>query len=88
MRRSKYQIIPQILSICVGGACKTKIVYRANLNFRTVNPYIDLLTQKGFLRTNTGRNVSYETTNSGIKLLEDFKHMNNKLSELECENLI
>jgi predicted transcriptional regulator len=81
MRRSKYQIISQILNICVGGACKTKIVYRGNLNFRTVNPYINLLTQKGLLMTNKGRNVSYETTNSGIKLLEDFKHVNEKLSE-------
>ncbi len=82
MKRSKYQIISQILDICVGGACKTKIVYQANLNFRTINPYIDLLTKNGLIKTSMGRNVSYETTNRGMKLIEDFKQMNNKLSEL------
>jgi predicted transcriptional regulator len=82
MKRSKYQIISQILDICVGGACKTKIVYQANLNFRTINPYIDLLTKNGLIKTTMGRNVSYETTNRGMKLIEDFKLMNDKLSEL------
>ncbi len=82
MKRSKYQIISQILDICVGGACKTKIVYQANLNFRTINPYIDLLTKNGLIKANMGRNVSYETTNRGMKLMEDFRQMNNKLTEL------
>jgi predicted transcriptional regulator len=82
MKRSKYQIISQILDICVGGACKTKIVYQANLNFRTINPYIDLLTKNGLIKASLGRNVSYETTNRGMKLIEDFKQMDSKLSEL------
>ncbi len=82
MKRSKYQIISQILDICVGGACKTKIVYQANLNFRTINPYIDLLTKNGLIKASMGRNVSYETTNRGMKLIEDFKQMDSKLSEL------
>ncbi|HSD58756.1 MAG TPA: winged helix-turn-helix domain-containing protein [Methanotrichaceae archaeon] len=82
MKRSKYQIISQILDICVGGACKTKIVYQANLNFRTINPYIDLLTKNGLIKASMGRNVSYETTNRGMKLIDDFKQMNSKLSEL------
>ncbi len=82
MKRSKYQIISQILDICVGGACKTKIVYQANLNFRTINPYIDLLTKNGLIRANSGRNISYETTSRGMKLIEDFKVMNDKLSEI------
>lgn len=82
MKRSRYEIISQILNICVGGACKTKIVYQANLNFRTINPYIDLLTKNGLIKTNTGRNIEYETTNKGMKLIEDFKQMDTKLSEI------
>ena len=42
-KRSKHTIISQILGICRDGASKTRIVYQANLNFRTVNPYIELL---------------------------------------------
>ncbi len=82
MKRSKYEIISQILNICVGGACKTKIVYQANLNFRTINPYIDLLSKNGLIKTSMGRNVQYETTNKGMKLIEDFKQMDTKLSEI------
>jgi predicted transcriptional regulator len=43
MKRSRDNIISEILDICTKGANKTQIVYKANLNFRTVNPYIDLL---------------------------------------------
>jgi len=31
------------MKICMNGASKTKIVYQANLNFKMVNPYLDLL---------------------------------------------
>lgn len=43
MKRSRQEIISQILEICTKGASKTKIVYQANLNFKTVNPYLELL---------------------------------------------
>jgi len=42
-------IISQILDICIDGASKTKIVYQANLNFRIINPYLDLLTKNGLI---------------------------------------
>jgi predicted transcriptional regulator len=82
MKRSRHQIISQILDICVKGASKTRIVYQVNLNFRTVNPYIDLLTKNGLIKAERGRTVSYETTERGIKLLENFKQMHRELSEL------
>jgi predicted transcriptional regulator len=62
MRRSKYVIVSQILDICKGGANKTKIVYQANLNFRTVIPYIDLLIKKELLEVKQGKTILYETT--------------------------
>ena len=40
MKRSRDLIISQILFICAKGANKTRIVYQANLNFRTVDPYL------------------------------------------------
>ena len=45
MKRSRDIIISKILDTCTKGANKTKIVYQANLNFRTVNPYSELLTK-------------------------------------------
>ena len=34
MKRSRQEIISQILEICTNGASKTQIVYQANLNFK------------------------------------------------------
>ncbi len=73
-------IISQILDICDGGASKTRIVYQANLNFRTVNPYIELLTKNGLIESKTGRTILYETTDKGLKLRENLNQIDNELS--------
>ncbi len=82
MKRSRHVIISQILSICIKGASKTRIVYQANLNFRTVNPYIDLLTKSGLLNPKQGTTVLYETTERGMELLENFKQIQSQLYEM------
>ncbi len=82
MKRSKDMIISQILDICVDGASKTRIVYQANLNFRTVNPYIELLTKNGLLEISSRPTIIYKTTQKGIKMLKDFKSIQNELPDL------
>ncbi len=82
MKRSKDMIISQILDICVDGASKTKIVYQANLNFRTVNPYIELLTKNGLLETSIESTITYKTTQKGMKMLRDFKSIQSELPDL------
>ncbi len=82
VKRSRDMIISQILDICANGASKTRIVYQANLNFRTVNPYIELLTKNGLIDIKEGSTVLYETTQKGVDLLENFKQIQNELSEL------
>jgi predicted transcriptional regulator len=82
MKRSKDMIISQILDICVDGASKTRIVYQANLNFRTVNPYIELLTKNGLLEMIGGPAITYKTTQKGMKMLKDFKSIQNELPDL------
>ena len=83
MKRSKHAIISEILSICKGGASKTRIVYQANLNFRTVNPYLNLLLKNNLIAIKPDKNNIYETTERGMNLLEDFKHINTQLNEYE-----
>lgn len=73
-------IITQILGICSKGATKTRIVYQANLNFKTVNPYIELLTKNGMIGVKEGRNRIYETTNKGVEWLESFKVIQEEIS--------
>ncbi len=82
MKRSKDMIISQILDICTNGASKTRIVYQANLNFRTVNPYIELLAKNGLIDVAQGETVCYKTTIKGIRILKEFKHIQDELPEL------
>ncbi|MHC1688056.1 MAG: winged helix-turn-helix domain-containing protein [Methanothrix sp.] len=81
-KRSKHTIISQILGICRDGASKTRIVYQANLNFRTVNPYIELLIKNNLIETKQGNKVLYKTTKRGEALREDFEQIENQLAEI------
>ena len=70
-RRSKDQIIANILSACQGaGASKTRIVYQVNMIFHTINHHLDLLIEKAFLDVVQGSPVLYKTTRRGEKALE------------------
>ena len=80
MKRSRDVIILQILDICIKGASKTRIVYQSNLNFRTINPYLDLLTKNGLINVKKEQNLIYETTPRGLDLLDNFKQIQNELS--------
>lgn len=80
MKRSRDMIISQILDICINGASKTKIVYQANLNFRTINPYIELLTKNGLINVKKEQTVIYKTTPKGLDLLDNFKQIQSELS--------
>jgi predicted transcriptional regulator len=79
MKRSRHEIISQILDICKNGASKTRIVYQANLNFKTVNPYLDLLIKNELIEKKENQNILYETTERGNKLLDNFKQMKSHL---------
>ena len=82
MKRSRHRIVSQILDICVSGASKTRIVYQANLNFRTVNPYMEMLIKNELLTVEDGKRISYKTTEKGMDLLKDFREIYSQFSEL------
>ena len=79
MKRSREEIVSKILDVCLNGANKTKIVYQANLNFRTINPYLDLLIGKNLIKIRQGQILRYETTPQGIDMLKDIKGVHNGL---------
>lgn len=82
MKRSRDIIISKILDVCTGGAHKTRIVYQANLNFRTVTPYLDLLIEKSMIKVQEDSNpVVYETTAKGLALLDYCKQIQLGLSQ-------
>ena len=73
MKRSTNDIIFMILGTCQGGASKTRIVYQAKLNFRTVNPYLDLLIKNELLEVRQSGIAPYITSEKGAKILETMK---------------
>ena len=67
MKRSRFEIIMEILKICMGGAGKTEIVYRGNLNFKMLKNYLAKLEKRGLIEE---RNGLIYTTDSGRLLLK------------------
>jgi len=64
-KRNKLEIIAKILDACRTPKSKTKIVYECNLNFHTVEPYLELLQRKKLL---SAKKTEFETTNTGLKV--------------------
>ena len=81
-KRSREAIISKMLEVCRAGAPKTRIISQANLNFKTINPYIEFLIMKGFLRLKSGQMTLYETTQKGIDLQDSLKQVQCDLSLL------
>ena len=65
-RRDKSEIIKSILSICRNGdATKTRIVYRANLNFKSAGIYLDWLINRELVSKNE---THFKLTTKGTEL--------------------
>jgi len=75
-RRSRTQVIIDILTEASEGANKTKIMYRANLNFLRFKRYLSELLVRGLIAevNNLGSDkVMYRITDEGKALLEVLK---------------
>lgn len=77
--RNRNEILSQILSICLEGAHKTRIAYQANLNFKTMNTYLDALVENGLVKPLQKERILYETTSKGANLLENVNRVNDEL---------
>jgi predicted transcriptional regulator len=78
-RRDRMQIMVSILDTCTRGANKTRIVYQANLNFRTVNPYLELLEKRGLIQVTEDATTLYKTTPKGLELINSYSGINDML---------
>ena len=66
-KRDRADIIGQILKNCKEGACKNRIITRANLNSKNAGYYLNLLTSQGLLER---AGNSYFTSEKGNGLLD------------------
>ena len=71
-RRSRTEVIRDILAEALSGANKTRIMYRANLNFLRFKRYFSELVEKGLIAEvdNPGGGIVFKTTEKGKALLE------------------
>ncbi len=77
-KRGRNEIIRSILEVClVEGAVKTRIVYQANLNFRTVRPYLASLVDGGMLEVLD--QAIYRTTEKGSETLRLLKEIDDMI---------
>jgi predicted transcriptional regulator len=74
-RRSKDQIIIEILSRCANGENITKIVYQTNTNFTTIRAYLDLLTENNLLECQGTSPILYKTTAKGIETMNRLRQI-------------
>ena len=61
-RRSRFEIMANILGVAVYGAKKTNIMYKANLSFTQLNEYLKILVNANLLEKNGS---IYSTTQKG-----------------------
>jgi predicted transcriptional regulator len=80
MKRSRSDITLEVLNVCRNRVSKTRIVYKANLNFNIATTYIDLLSEKGLLSIGDGPRTLYETTPQGIEAIKTLRQLGNFLS--------
>jgi predicted transcriptional regulator len=75
MRRSKFEIISEILAVSMNnGVNITKIVYKVNLNFKMAQEYISYLVENEFLEEVTdGTKKKYRTTEKGRDFIRKFR---------------
>ena len=82
-RRSKDQIVIEILSQCENGENITKIVYQTNTNFTTTRSYLNILMKNDLLeRQGTTSPILYKTTAKGIEMRNRLRRIQTTVEKL------
>ena len=81
-RRGRVEIMMAILDQALTGANKTKIMYRANLNFSRFERYFRELSKKGLVEVidDPDASIVYRTTERGAELLRVLREAEKLLS--------
>ena len=72
-KRSDIEILADILKVANDGAKKSHIVYKANLNFKIVRNYLNILKNSGLITGPEGRSNLYQTTEKGVEYINHFE---------------
>jgi len=92
-RRSRLNIISEILDAAIEGAVKTRIMYQVSVNFVQFNEYVKFLLKAKLINVaRHKKRTIYKTTGKGRLLLHKFKEaekmLSRPISEEEAKPLI
>jgi predicted transcriptional regulator len=73
--RDSLSIIGSILDACNTQTTKTHIMFFANLSFKLLEKYLEILTQSGLIKVEGNK---YELTQEGLEFIENFKNVNER----------
>jgi predicted transcriptional regulator len=82
-RRSRVDVICDILSEALGGANKTRLMYHCNLNFMRFNHYLQELLDAGLVEcvdSDPDGIVLYKTSDKGRELVKVLRKANEFMS--------
>ena len=78
MRRSRIDIIIDVLDAAQMGVNKTSVVYRTNLNFKLADKYLELLQKHKLVENKLDK---YKTTDKGKIFLNKAKEVTQQLED-------
>jgi len=81
-KRNDLDITADILRVAEKGAKKTRIVYQANLNFKTLHEYLEKLEKVGLLENFVGRGGLIRTTEKGSEYLDRYEEFKKYVGQL------
>ncbi|HDI42209.1 MAG TPA: transcriptional regulator [Candidatus Bathyarchaeota archaeon] len=81
-RRGRIEVIASILEVAKNRVSKTRLVYKANLNFALLNKYLSFLIRANLIREiRKNSSIYYETTEKGRAFLSRYRQLRSLLEE-------
>jgi len=74
-RRSRTEIIGEMLEASAEGATKTALAYRINLGFGLAQKYLNDLLEKGLLNLEKSSPTKYKLSEDGIQTLKKWRDL-------------
>ena len=79
-RRGLIDIYADILNAIDDGVCRTRIVYKANLNFNRCKRYMDDLFRGGLVKAQTNSPSTWAVTKRGYEFLKKHRELRGFIS--------
>ena len=89
-RRSRFEVMYQILSLCRTFQPKTYIMFKCNLSYELLQKYLEILVDGNLLEiVRKGKDREYyRTTDCGERFINEYEKLKSILEEAKRENNI